>query len=185
MICIILVAGHGTILENEIKVGASSACSSPKASDWVCRTLSDIFFPCSWKKMSDKVRQTQSEAFGLSMFRLQPCPGLGLALCSLALEGLRALFKFQPVPWPGVWVWEWEWDWDWVRVRLKDWGLSWAEDIFWKEFLLYPPLKKNADYKKKTVFLCLYFMLSYYIMCFLDLQFTYSLEEFPAYKDIG
>ena len=28
----------------------------------------------------------------------------------------------------------------------------------WKEFLLYPPLKKNADYKKKTVFLCLYFV---------------------------
>ena len=38
-----------------------------------------------------------------------------------------------------------------------------------KEFLLYPPLKKNADYKKKTVFLCLYFMLSYYIMCFLGI----------------
>ena len=36
-----------------------------------------------------------------------------------------------------------------------------------------PSTKKNADYKKKTVFLCLYFMLSYYIMCFLDLQFTY------------
>ena len=51
---------------------------------------------------------------------------------------------------------------------------SWTVQITQrKEFLLYPPLKKNADYKKKTVFLCLYFMLSYYIMCFLDLQFTY------------
>ena len=57
-------------------------------------------------------------------------------------------------------------EWEFIAIFIR-----WYRDR--KEFLLYPPLKKNADYKKKTVFLCLYFMLSYYIMRFLDLQFTY------------